>query len=727
MITKVGDDPFGPYVRARAARVRRRRPLGRHAPDAAHAGRVLRDLPARRLPAAVLPRAAGAGHDARAGRARPRRDPRRARVLDDRDRSVGRAEPRGDARRARRPRRRHHDPRPRPPADVLGRRRPRPGAGRARRCAHATVAVGNRDEVAVAVGTREPDAAADGAARASASSWRSSSAGPTACSRARATSASRSRRCRSRSSAGSARATRSAARSCTGCWPGWPLERDVRLRQRGGRARRRAARLRRRDADPRRELEEVLRMRLTVAQALVRFLAAQHVERDGERAALLRRLPRHLRPRQRRRPRPGAAAAPRPAAVPPGAQRAGDGPPRRPATRASATGCGAFACTSSVGPGATNMVTGAALATINRLPVLLLPGDTFADARAAPGAAAARGAARRHGLGQRLLPAGVALLRPHRRGPSSCRRRARGDARADRPGRDRRGPPRAARGRADRGVRGPGRRSSRSATWTVYRRPPAPDALARAAALIRAARRPLVVAGGGVIYAEATAALRAFADATGIPVAETQAGRGALPSDAPARARRDRRDRHAGRQPAGARGRPRDRRRHALERLHDRVEVGLPGPGRALRRTSTSRRSTPPSTAGLALEADARRRARRAARRARRPPRRRGVDRARGARRPRRGPRRSRALVRAGHGPLPSQAEVIGAVNDAAGRARRGRLRGRLDARRPAQAVARARPRRQGLPRRVRLLVHGLRDPGRRWASSSPRPSARCS
>ena len=69
--------------------------------------------------------------------------------------------------------------------------------------------------------------------------------------------------------------------------------------------------------------------------------------------------------------------------------------------------------------------------------------------------------------------------------------------------------------------------------WTVYRRPPAPEALARAVELIRAARRPLIVAGGGVIYSEATAALRTFAEAAGIPVCETQAGRGALVSDHP--------------------------------------------------------------------------------------------------------------------------------------------------------------------------------------------------
>ena len=69
--------------------------------------------------------------------------------------------------------------------------------------------------------------------------------------------------------------------------------------------------------------------------------------------------------------------------------------------------------------------------------------------------------------------------------------------------------------------------------WTVYRQPPAPDALARAAELIRAAQRPLIVAGGGVIYSEAIAALRALVDATGIPVGETQAGRGALVSEHP--------------------------------------------------------------------------------------------------------------------------------------------------------------------------------------------------
>ena len=84
------------------------------------------------------------------------------------------------------------------------------------------------------------------------------------------------------------------------------------------------------DVDPRLPLttaaEEATTVRLTVAQALVRFLAAQYIERDGVRAAADRRLLRHLRPRQRRRRRPGAArAAGRRMPYLPGPQRAGDG------------------------------------------------------------------------------------------------------------------------------------------------------------------------------------------------------------------------------------------------------------------------------------------------------------------------------------------------------------------------------------------------------------------
>ena len=134
------------------------------------------------------------------------------------------------------------------------------------------------------------------------------------------------------------------------------------------------------EIDPRLPMtsREEARMRLTVAQALVRFLSVQYSERDGVEQRLIAGLLRDLRARQRRRRRPGAARAAGRDALLPRAQRAGDGAHRGRATRARRTGSRRSACTSSIGPGATNMVTGAALATINRLPVLLLPGDVFA-------------------------------------------------------------------------------------------------------------------------------------------------------------------------------------------------------------------------------------------------------------------------------------------------------------------------------------------------------------
>ena len=123
--------------------------------------------------------------------------------------------------------------------------------------------------------------------------------------------------------------------------------------------------------------------RLTVAQALVRFLAVQEVERDGERSRFfagclgifghgnvaglgqaLSQYPDALRYVPARNEQAMVHMA-----VGYARQR---------------NRLGAWACTSSVGPGATNMVTGAALATVNRLPVLLLPGDTFASRRPHP-------------------------------------------------------------------------------------------------------------------------------------------------------------------------------------------------------------------------------------------------------------------------------------------------------------------------------------------------------
>jgi 3D-(3,5/4)-trihydroxycyclohexane-1,2-dione acylhydrolase (decyclizing) len=271
--------------------------------------------------------------------------------------------------------------------------------------------------------------------------------------------------------------------------------------------------------------------RVTVGQALVRFIAAQEIERDGDRrrffagcfgifghgnvAGLGQALQQHedlLPYRQARNEQAMVHVA------------AGYA---RQVNR-----LGAFACTTSVGPGATNMVTGAALATVNRLPVLLLPGDTFANRRPHPvlqqlelphdGTVSVNDCFRpvsryfdRIERPEQLVPAALEAMRvltdPAETGavtlalPEDVQTEAFEvpDAFLE---------PR---------------------VWTVWRRPPAPGALARSVELVRAARRPLIVAGGGVIYSEATEALQALAEAAGIPVCETQAGRGSLASDHP--------------------------------------------------------------------------------------------------------------------------------------------------------------------------------------------------
>jgi 3D-(3,5/4)-trihydroxycyclohexane-1,2-dione acylhydrolase (decyclizing) len=271
--------------------------------------------------------------------------------------------------------------------------------------------------------------------------------------------------------------------------------------------------------------------RITVAQALVRFLAAQEVERDGQRsrffagclgifghgnvAGLGQALRQHndlLRYVPARNEQAMVHVA--------------SGYARQ------RNRLGTWACTSSVGPGATNMVTGAALATVNRLPVLLLPGDTFAT----------RGP---HPVLQQIEV-------PHDANVSvndALRPVSRFFARVERPEQLIDAALQAMRVLTDPAETGavvlalPEDVQTEAfevpleflepRVWTIYRRPPAPDALARAAELIRAARRPLILAGGGVIYSEATHALRAFAEASGIPVAETQAGRGSLVSDHP--------------------------------------------------------------------------------------------------------------------------------------------------------------------------------------------------
>ena len=190
----------------------------------------------------------------------------------------------------------------------------------------------------------------------------------------------------------------------------------------------------------------------------------------------------------------------------------------------------AFACTSSIGPGATNMVTGAATATVNRLPVLLLPGDIFARRNVAP-------------VLQQLESEHSQDV-----GVNDCFRPvSRYWDRIYRPEQIITSLPEAMRvltSPADTGavtLALPEDVQTEAFTfpsglfakrvWTVPRNRPDTESLRRAAECIRAAQRPLIVAGGGVHYSDATEALRQFVDATGIPVGETMAGKGSLAYD----------------------------------------------------------------------------------------------------------------------------------------------------------------------------------------------------
>jgi len=191
-----------------------------------------------------------------------------------------------------------------------------------------------------------------------------------------------------------------------------------------------------------------------------------------------------------------------------------------------------FACTSSIGPGATNMVTAAAGATINRLPVLLLPGDIFARRNVAPV------------LQQLELPYSQDISVNDCFKPVS-----RYWDRINRPEQVIYALPEALRvltSQADTGAVTLALPQDVQAevfdypialfdprVWVIPRPRSDTTLLHRAVDLIKSSQNPLIIAGGGVIYSEATDALRAFAEQTGIPVAETQAGKGALPYDHP--------------------------------------------------------------------------------------------------------------------------------------------------------------------------------------------------
>jgi 3D-(3,5/4)-trihydroxycyclohexane-1,2-dione acylhydrolase (decyclizing) len=272
-------------------------------------------------------------------------------------------------------------------------------------------------------------------------------------------------------------------------------------------------------------------VRLTMAQALVRFLANQYVERDGVEqryfagcfgifghgnvagvGQALQQYGKELTYYQARNEQAMVHAA---AAY------------ARQKNRLQT-----LVCTSSIGPGATNMVTGAALATINRLPVLLLPGDVFATRRPDPvlqqleaphdGDLTVNDCFRpvskywdRINRPEQLIPAALAAMRvlTNRAETGTVTLALPQDVQAeayDYP-----------------------EEFLEKRVWRVTR--PLPDAgeLERAAALIREARRPMIVSGGGTIYSEATDALRRLAEQTGIPVGETQAGKGSMPYDHP--------------------------------------------------------------------------------------------------------------------------------------------------------------------------------------------------
>ena len=187
-------------------------------------------------------------------------------------------------------------------------------------------------------------------------------------------------------------------------------------------------------------------------------------------------------------------------------------------------------CTSSIGPGATNMVTGAALATVNRLPVLLLPGDLFARRKVAPVLQQLESpqtqdvsvndcfkpVSRYWDRIQRpeqlltSLPEAVRVLTsPAETGAVTLCLPQDVQAEAfDFP-----------------------EEFLRKRVWSIPRNRCDQALLRRGAEWIGAAKRPLIIAGGGVLYSEASDALLKFAGATGIPVCETQAGKGSLPFD----------------------------------------------------------------------------------------------------------------------------------------------------------------------------------------------------
>jgi 3D-(3,5/4)-trihydroxycyclohexane-1,2-dione acylhydrolase (decyclizing) len=272
-------------------------------------------------------------------------------------------------------------------------------------------------------------------------------------------------------------------------------------------------------------------VRLTTAQALVRFLANQYVERDGvdhrffagafgifghgNVAGVGQALQQHAGQLTYYQARNEQAMVHTASAY------------ARMKNR-----LGAFACTTSIGPGATNMVTGAALATINRLPVLLLPGDVFASRTPDPvlqqletphdGTLSVNDCFRpvskywdRVDRPEQIIPAALQAMRvlTNQAETGAVTLALPQDVQVE--------------------AHDFPEEFLERRVWRIGRPLPDSHELDHAVELIRGSGRPMIVAGGGTIYSEATGALLRFAERTGIPVGETQAGKGSLPYDHP--------------------------------------------------------------------------------------------------------------------------------------------------------------------------------------------------
>ena len=282
-------------------------------------------------------------------------------------------------------------------------------------------------------------------------------------------------------------------------------------------------------------------VRLTVGQALVRFLANQYSERDGAEHRLIAGcfgifghgnvagvgqalLQARVGVEQ------GLPDAPD---LPFYHVRNEQGAVHAAAAYAKTTNrLSTLAVTASTGPGSTNMITGAALATTNRVPVLVLPSDVFVTRWPDPVLQqledprtydisvndAFKPVSRfwdRISRPEQLIPSALGAMRvltdPVETGAATICLPQDVQAEAfDWP-----------------------LEFFRKRVWHVARPVPEPAALDRAVAVIRDAKRPLIVAGGGVVYSEASRQLREFATATGIPVADTHAGKGAINWDHP--------------------------------------------------------------------------------------------------------------------------------------------------------------------------------------------------